>query len=95
MPELGENVITGSGLPVPTVTVVECAPVRPALSVITRLTTKTPADEYACEMILVPTQCESPGQLMIGVLSPKFHARLAIVVPCVVVDVDGVEHDVV
>ena len=36
-------------------------------------------------MMRVPWQLASPGQLMIGVLSPKFHAKLVMVVPCVVV----------
>ncbi len=42
VPVLGENVMTGTGSPLPTITVADFCPVAPLLSVTTTLTTKVP-----------------------------------------------------
>ena len=67
-----------------------CEPVRPALSVTTRLTTKVCAVVKVCaEIRFVPfvvMHDGSPGQWITAVPSPKFQATSTIVWPCAVVD---------
>src|SRR5437870_10579970 len=81
-----------SGSPAVIMMVVFFEPVRPALSVTTRLTTKLPALAYGCGVILLfgPLHCTGTGgpfgQWMTAVLSPKFQATSVIVWPWAVVD---------
>src|SRR5438876_8583258 len=76
------------GFAVETVIVFEVDPMRPALSVTTRFTVYCCAVGNVCEIVRFEAPHRaSPGHVMSGVPSPKFHSYFVMVWPCPVVDV--------
>src|SRR5580704_14889676 len=82
--------MTTCGRAAATLTLVLCEPVRPALSVTTRLTMNVCETVNVCAEILLVGPGQSagtpPGQWMTAVPSPKFQATSVIVWPCAVTD---------